>query len=69
MISVSEALDALFALANPLEIETVPLSDAAGRVLAVPAAAEIPSKASRNAAVTSPTAATTKKPVARPVAR
>ena len=38
-------------------------------VEAVPAAAEIPSKASRNAAVTSPTAATTKKPVARPVAR
>ena len=40
MISVSEALDALFALANPLDIETVPLSDAAGRVLAVSAVAE-----------------------------
>jgi molybdopterin molybdotransferase len=40
MISVSEALDALFALANPLDIETVALSDAAGRVLAVPAVAE-----------------------------
>ena len=40
MISVSEALDALFALANPLNIETVPLSDAAGRVLAMSAVAE-----------------------------
>ena len=40
MISVSEALDALFALANPLDIETVAPSDAAGRVLAVPAVAE-----------------------------
>ena len=40
MISVSEALDALFALSNPLDIETIPLSQSAGRVLAVPAAAE-----------------------------
>ena len=40
MISVGEALDALFTLANPLDIETVPLSDAAGRVLAVSAVAE-----------------------------
>ena len=38
-------------------------------VEAVPAVAEISSNASRNAAVTKPTAATTKKPVARPVAR
>lgn len=34
MITVSEALDRLFALARPLETETVPLSRAAGRVLA-----------------------------------
>ena len=40
MISVSEALDALFALANPLDIETIPLSQASGRVLAVSAVAE-----------------------------
>ena len=34
MITVSEALDHLFALAAPLEVETVPLSQANGRVLA-----------------------------------
>ncbi|MEQ9693991.1 gephyrin-like molybdotransferase Glp [Shimia sp. SDUM112013] len=34
MIPVSEALDHLFALAAPLEVETVPLSAANGRVLA-----------------------------------
>ena len=34
MITVAEALDHLFALAKPLEIETVPLSQANGRVLA-----------------------------------
>jgi molybdopterin molybdotransferase len=40
MISVNEALSALFALAEPLDIESVPLSQAAGRVLAVGATAE-----------------------------
>ena len=39
MITVSEALDALFALAAPLEAETVPLADAAGRVLLEPVVA------------------------------
>ena len=39
MISVSEALDALFALSSPLDIETIPLSQSAGRVLALPAVA------------------------------
>ncbi|MBE0454002.1 gephyrin-like molybdotransferase Glp [Roseovarius autotrophicus] len=34
MISVGEALAALFALVDPLEVEEVPLSEAAGRVLA-----------------------------------
>ena len=34
MITVSEALDHLFALSKPLEVETVPLSQANGRVLA-----------------------------------
>ena len=34
MISVAEALDALFALTGPMETETVPLRAAAGRVLA-----------------------------------
>lgn len=34
MISVSEALNKVFALANKLETETVPLAQAAGRVLA-----------------------------------
>ncbi len=34
MISVAEALDHLFALAAPLEVETVPLAKANGRVLA-----------------------------------
>lgn len=34
MISVSEALDRLFSLATPLDVELVPLADAAGRVLA-----------------------------------
>ncbi len=36
MISVSEALENLFALAQPLETETIPLAEAAGRVLAEP---------------------------------
>ncbi|MEM8578923.1 MAG: molybdopterin molybdenumtransferase MoeA, partial [Pseudomonadota bacterium] len=36
MISVTEALDALFALAAPLDVEEVPLRAAAGRVLAAP---------------------------------
>lgn len=40
MISVSEALDALFALARPLGTERVPLARAAGRVLAAPVVAE-----------------------------
>lgn len=34
MISVAEALEALFALVTPLEAETVPLTQASGRVLA-----------------------------------
>ncbi len=34
MISVSEALDRLFALVSPLEIEEIPLIEAGGRVLA-----------------------------------
>ena len=34
MISVNEALDALFALVAPLPSETVPLTDASGRILA-----------------------------------
>ncbi|MCZ0810792.1 MAG: gephyrin-like molybdotransferase Glp [Pseudomonadota bacterium] len=34
MITVDEALDHLFSLVSPLDIETVPLSEAAGRVLA-----------------------------------
>lgn len=34
MISVSEALTRIFALATPLDVETVPLAEAAGRVLA-----------------------------------
>ena len=54
MISVSEALDALFTLANPLDIETVPLSDAAGRVLAVPAVALAWMKAETNFSAASP---------------
>ncbi|MEP5732587.1 MAG: gephyrin-like molybdotransferase Glp [Sulfitobacter sp.] len=36
MISVTEALDALLALVSPLEVETVPLRHANGRVLAKP---------------------------------
>ncbi|MGB0901598.1 gephyrin-like molybdotransferase Glp [Halocynthiibacter sp.] len=36
MISVSEALDACFALISPLETEVVDLKDAAGRTLAAP---------------------------------
>ncbi|MCY4180462.1 MAG: molybdopterin molybdotransferase MoeA, partial [Litoreibacter sp.] len=40
MISVSEALDALFALVEPLPSETVPLQDAAGRALAEAAIAK-----------------------------
>ncbi|GAB4301743.1 MAG: molybdopterin molybdotransferase MoeA [Roseovarius sp.] len=39
MISVGEALEALFALVAPLPAETVPLAAAAGRVLAVDAVA------------------------------
>ncbi len=39
MISVPEALDHLFALARPLDIERVPLVEAAGRVLAQPVTA------------------------------
>ncbi|MEB8388353.1 molybdopterin molybdotransferase MoeA [Rhodobacteraceae bacterium KMM 6894] len=39
MISVTQALDHLFALASPLEAETVPLRAASGRVLAHPATA------------------------------
>lgn len=39
MISVDEALDHLLALAAPLPSETVPLTEAAGRVLAEPAIA------------------------------
>jgi molybdopterin molybdotransferase len=40
MISVSQALDALFALTRRLETETVPLLEAAGRVLGEPARAQ-----------------------------
>lgn len=40
MISVSEALEQLFALARPVGVEEVPLADAAGRVLAAPVAAK-----------------------------
>jgi len=36
MISVDEALTRVFALLSPLEAETVPLAEAAGRVLAAP---------------------------------
>jgi molybdopterin molybdotransferase len=39
MISVAEALEAIFALVDPLGPETVPLRQAAGRVLAAPATA------------------------------
>ncbi|MFV0332796.1 MAG: gephyrin-like molybdotransferase Glp [Tropicimonas sp.] len=39
MIPVSEALDRVLALAEPLETETVPLQEAAGRVLAEPVVA------------------------------
>ena len=39
MISVREALDHVFALARPLGTETVPLRQAAGRVLAAPVVA------------------------------
>ena len=39
MITVPEALAHLFALAKPLEVETVPLAQANGRVLAAPVAA------------------------------
>jgi molybdopterin molybdotransferase len=39
MISVSQALDALFALARPVEAETVALAEAAGRVLLDPVVA------------------------------
>ncbi len=39
MITVSEALEQLFALAQPLDTETIPLAEAAGRVLAKPVAA------------------------------
>ena len=40
MISVEEALNTLFALVNPLEVEIVPLREAAGRVLAHPVTAQ-----------------------------
>jgi molybdopterin molybdotransferase len=40
MITVDEALDALFALARPLATERVRLAEAAGRVLAEPVVAE-----------------------------
>ena len=39
MISVREALEELFKLVSPLDVETVPLREAAGRVLAGPVAA------------------------------
>lgn len=39
MISVTEALDRIFALATPTGTETVPLAEAAGRVLAAPVVA------------------------------
>ena len=39
MITVTQALDHLFALAAPMPVETVPLPDAAGLVLAAPATA------------------------------
>ena len=41
MISVSEALERLFALARPLDTETVPLARAHGRVLAAPVVARM----------------------------
>lgn len=40
MIPVSAALDHIFALLAPLDTETIPLAEAAGRVLAAPAIAE-----------------------------
>ncbi|ANT59117.1 molybdopterin molybdenumtransferase MoeA [Salipiger sp. CCB-MM3] len=40
MISVAEALDRLFSLASPLDIEEVPLRSAGGRVLARPVEAQ-----------------------------
>ncbi|RVT84325.1 molybdopterin molybdenumtransferase MoeA [Rhodobacteraceae bacterium CCMM004] len=41
MISVAEALERVFALVSPLDAEEVPLSHAAGRVLAAPVAARL----------------------------
>ena len=41
MISVTEALELLFALARPLDAETVPLAEAHGRVPAAPLAARL----------------------------
>ena len=41
MISVQDALDAILALATPVTTETVPLCDAAGRVLAEPVVARL----------------------------
>ncbi|MCW9043777.1 MAG: molybdopterin molybdotransferase MoeA [Pseudopelagicola sp.] len=41
MISVSQALDLLFTLAQPLETESVPLIEAHGRVLAAPVTARL----------------------------
>lgn len=41
MIPVSDALDALFVLAEPLRAEDVPLADCAGRVLAEPVSARL----------------------------
>ncbi|MBU0861065.1 MAG: molybdopterin molybdenumtransferase MoeA, partial [Alphaproteobacteria bacterium] len=40
MISVAQALDALFALVSPLDVENVPLREAHGRVLARSVAAQ-----------------------------
>ena len=40
MISVEEALDRVFALVRPLSAETVPLAQAAGRVMVAPAVAQ-----------------------------
>ena len=39
MITVSEALDAIFDLVGPLGTEDVPLADAAGRTLVAPVVA------------------------------
>ena len=41
MISVGEALDRIFSLVTPLSTESVPLRQAAGRVLAAPVTAAV----------------------------